>query len=246
MTRQVVLDTETTGLEPEQGHRIIEIGAVELIDRRLTGRHFHRYINPQRDIDDGAIAVHGITREFLADKPEFAGVVDEFLQFIDGAELVIHNAPFDVAFIDHELARWSSAQRRIENICSVVDTLAMARHKHPGQKNSLDALCRRYDVDNSQRDLHGALLDAEILADVYLMMTGGQTALFVADEGESATSGADAYAFARLPPDRPKLRVVLATVDELARHAALLDEVDSRSRGRGVWRTQAPDPVESA
>ena len=245
MTRQVVLDTETTGLEPEQGHRIIEIGAVELIDRRLTGRHFHRYINPQRDIDDGAIAVHGITREFLADKPEFAGIVDEFLQFIDGAELVIHNAPFDVAFIDHELARVSSAQRRIESFCSVVDTLAMARHKHPGQKNSLDALCRRYDVDNSQRDLHGALLDAEILADVYLMMTGGQTALFVADEGESAAIGADAYAFARLPPDRPKLRIVLATVDELARHGALLDEVDIRSRGRSVWRTRAPSAVES-
>ena len=175
--RQIVLDTETTGLEPEAGHRVIEIGGVELIDRKPTGRHFHRYVNPQREVDEGALSVHGITNDFLADKPLFADIADELLMFIDGAELVIHNAPFDVMFLDYELGRLPQRRRRIEDRCTVVDTLALARHKHPGQKNSLDALCRRYDVDNSQRELHGALLDAEILADVYLMMTGGQTVL---------------------------------------------------------------------
>jgi DNA polymerase-3 subunit epsilon len=239
MNRQIVLDTETTGLEPEHGHRIIEIGAVELIDRKLTGRHFHRYLNPQRDIDDGALAVHGITNDFLADKPPFGDVADEFLAFIDGAELIIHNAPFDVAFIDYELGRLEQSRRRIEEACAVVDTLAMARHKHPGQKNSLDALCRRYDVDNSQRQLHGALLDAEILADVYLMMTGGQTVLFVADEVETSSSGSDVYVVVRLPADRPRLRVVVATEAELGRHSAMLDDIDRRARQGSVWRLQA-------
>ena len=152
--------------------------------------------------------MHGITSDFLADKPPFGDVADDFLAFIDGAELIIHNAPFDVAFIDYELGRLEQPRRRVEEACAVVDTLAMARHKHPGQKNSLDALCRRYDVDNSQRELHGALLDAEILADVYLMMTGGQTVLFVADEVETSSSGSDAYIVVRLPVDRPRLRVV--------------------------------------
>lgn len=239
MNRQIVLDTETTGLEPEHGHRIIEIGAVELVDRKLTGRHFHRYVNPQRDIDDGAFAVHGITMDFLADKPPFGDVVDEFLAFIDGAELIIHNAPFDVAFLDHEFGRLEQPRRRVEEACTVVDTLAIARHKHPGQKNSLDALCRRYDVDNSQRELHGALLDAEILADVYLMMTGGQTALFVADEVETSSNGTDAFVVVRLPADRPRLRVVTASGSELDRHGVMLDEIDRRARHGSVWRSEA-------
>ena len=176
--RQIVLDTETTGIEVQGGHRIIEIGGVELINRRLTGNHFHKYINPQREIDDGAFEVHGISSEFLADKPLFAHIWQELVAFLKGAELVIHNAPFDVSFLDYEFSLLSDTDVRIEKICSVTDSLAVARHKHPGQKNNLDALCRRYQVDNSQRELHGALLDAEILADVYLLMTGGQTNLF--------------------------------------------------------------------
>jgi len=164
--RQVVLDTETTGLETAQGHRIIEIGGVELVNRRFTGRQLHRYFNPERDIDDGAFDVHGISTEFLADKPRFAEAADEVLEFLSGAELIIHNAPFDVAFLDFELSLLPGRRRRIADLCRITDSLALARHKHPGQKNSLDALCRRYQVDNSARTLHGALLDAEILADV--------------------------------------------------------------------------------
>jgi DNA polymerase-3 subunit epsilon len=236
--RQVVLDTETTGLEPEEGHRVIEIGAVELIDRKLTGRRFHRYVNPQREIDDGALSVHGITRDFLADKPLFSDIADELLAFVDGAELIIHNAPFDLMFLDYELGRLPVARKRIGDACSVVDTLAMARHKHPGQKNSLDALCRRYDVDNSQRQLHGALLDAELLADVYLMMTGGQTVLFMVDELETSSGGADAFELIRLPADRPRLRVILANEMELERHTAVLDEIDSKAGAGSVWRRQ--------
>ena len=238
MTRQVVLDTETTGLEAEQGHRIIEIGAVELIDRKPTGRRFHRYVNPRRDIDNGALAVHGITNEFLADKPDFSEIADELLQFIEGAELVIHNSAFDVAFLDQEFGLLTQPRVRVEDACSIVDTLALARHKHPGQKNSLDALCRRYGVDNSQRELHGALLDAEILADVYLMMTGGQTALFFADEAETASNRADAFVVARITVDRPKLRIVVATETELARHCSVLDELDRLAQRGSVWRRE--------
>lgn len=236
--RQVVLDTETTGLEPERGHRIIELGAVELVDRKPTGRRFNRYVNPQRDIDDGALAVHGITMEFLADKPTFADVASELLDFIDGAELIIHNSAFDIAFLDNELGLLPQPTRRIADVCTVVDTLAMARHRHPGQKNSLDALCRRYGVDNSQRDLHGALLDAEILADVYLMMTGGQTALFVVDQIESPSHRSDTFLIVRLPEDRPRLRVVAASLTELDRHGAVLDELDRHAHAYGgsVWR----------
>ena len=237
--RQIVLDTETTGLEPEAGHRVIEVGGVELIDRKPTGRHFHRYVNPQREVDEGALSVHGITNDFLADKPLFADIADELLAFIDGAELVIHNAPFDVMFLDYELGRLPQRRRRIEERCTVVDTLALARHKHPGQKNSLDALCRRYDVDNSQRDLHGALLDAEILADVYLMMTGGQTVLFANEEVEVAVVGPEAFEVVRLPADRPRLRVIAATDVELVRHGAILDELDKLSYGNCVWRREA-------
>src|SRR5579862_2247170 len=175
--RQVILDTETTGLEPELGHRIIEIGCVEVLHRRITGRTFHRYVNPERDIEEGALAVHGISRTELEGKPRFAEIAQELLAFISGAELVIHNAAFDVAFLDHELSRVSSASRPVTSVCTVLDTLALAREMHPGQRNNLDALCKRYGVDNSRRELHGALLDAQILADVYLAMTGGQGAL---------------------------------------------------------------------
>jgi len=237
--RQIVLDTETTGLEPEAGHRVIEIGGVELIDRKPTGRHFHRYVNPQREVDEGALSVHGITNDFLADKPLFSDIADELLAFIDGAELVIHNAPFDVMFLDYEIGRLPERRCRIEDRCTVVDTLALARHKHPGQKNSLDALCRRYDVDNSQRELHGALLDAEILADVYLMMTGGQTALFANEESETAVVGPDTFEIVRLPADRPRLRIVAATDVELVRHGTILDELDELSHGNCVWQREA-------
>jgi len=180
--RQVVLDTETTGLETSRGHRIIEIGCVELIDRRITDKHWHFYINPQREIDAGAFAVHGISNESLQDKPLFSDVAQDFVDYIKGAELVIHNANFDVGFLDHEFAKLDGESTRISSICSVLDTLVMARQKHPGQKNNLDALCRRYFIDNSQRSLHGALLDARILADVYLAMTGGQTLLSLDDD----------------------------------------------------------------
>ena len=187
--RQIVLDTETTGLEPEQGHRIIEIGCVEMINRRLTGRTFHHYLNPERDIDPGAQEVHGLSREFLSDKPLFGDVADEFLEFVGDAELVIHNAPFDVGFLDAELTRLARELPAMQVVCPVLDTLVLAREMHPGQRNSLDALCRRYQVDNSQRELHGALLDARILAEVYLAMTGGQAALSLGTERKSSAVG---------------------------------------------------------
>ncbi|MEM7217479.1 MAG: DNA polymerase III subunit epsilon [Pseudomonadota bacterium] len=233
--RQIVLDTETTGLEPGAGHRIIEIGAVEIQARRLTGNHFHRYINPERDIDAGAQEVHGISAEFLSDKPLFADVVEEFLDYIDGAELIIHNAAFDVGFLDHELRLAAARVRAIERVCTVTDSLAMARHKHPGQMNSLDALCRRYGVDNSARTLHGALLDAEILADVFLLMTGGQTALFEAG-GEDPSALATGGVSARSDKQRPELPVVLATPAELAAHETLLDGLDAEAAQGALWR----------
>jgi DNA polymerase-3 subunit epsilon len=200
--RQVVLDTETTGLETSKGHRIIEIGCVELIDRRITDKHWHFYINPEREIDAGAFAVHGISTESLQDKPLFADVAQDFVDYIKGAELVIHNATFDVGFLDHELAKLDGESTRINSICSVLDTLVMARQKHPGQKNNLDALCRRYFIDNSQRSLHGALLDARILADVYLAMTGGQTALSLDDDSgqEEGPRDVNAHAIERTGP----------------------------------------------
>ncbi len=175
--RQIVLDTETTGLEVSLGHRVIEIGCVEMINRRVTGNHWHHYIKPDREIDTGAFEVHGISNEFLEDKPRFAELAEDFLNYVDGAELVIHNAPFDIGFLNHELSLLETDAAPLENRCGVLDTLLLARQKHPGQKNNLDALCRRYEIDNSQRSLHGALLDARILADVYLVMTGGQTSL---------------------------------------------------------------------
>jgi len=175
--KQIVLDTETTGLEPKHGHRIIEIGCVEIINRRNTDQHFHQYLNPDREIDDGAFDVHGISNEFLSDKPRFADIAQEFIDFIRDSELIIHNAPFDVGFLNAELEKLGKKWGKVEDYCSVVDTLLLAREKHPGQKNNLDALCKRYEIDNSQRDLHGALLDAQILLDVYLKMTGGQSAM---------------------------------------------------------------------
>ncbi len=237
--RQVVLDTETTGLDPAAGHRVIEIGALELVNRRPTGSRFHRYLNPERTIDEGAIEVHGITDAFLADKPRFADVAEELVAFIRGAELVIHNAPFDVGFLDAELARLGSDWPRIDVLCAVCDTLQMARSKHPGQKNSLDALCRRYEVDNSHRELHGALLDAEILADVYLAMTGGQVTLSL--DGTSEGDGRDdALQLPPLDPDRPRLPVPRATDAELAAHAARLEAIDKASGGRCLWRRLEP------
>jgi len=229
--RQVVLDTETTGLEPKQGHRIIEIGCVEVIDRKLTGNHYHQYINPQREIDSGAIEVHGITNEFLVDKPVFKDIAAEFLEFVKGAELVIHNAPFDVGFINHEFAMLAGNYGKIEESCGILDTLAMARKKHPGQRNSLDALCKRYGIDNSMRDLHGALLDSEILADVYLIMTGGQTMLSLGgDSGEG-----DVTKTKRLSAGRAALKVIRASELELADHEKRLDAIGKKSDDI-IWR----------
>ncbi|MET0088408.1 MAG: DNA polymerase III subunit epsilon [Candidatus Thiodiazotropha sp.] len=220
--RQIVLDTETTGLEPEQGHRIIEIGCVELIDRRLTGNNFHQFLQPDREIDAGAIEVHGITNEFLADKPRFCDVVDDFVDYVRGAELIIHNAPFDVGFLNHEL-KFMRSTLSIDELCAVTDTLVMAKRMHPGQRNSLDALCKRYDIDNSHRELHGALLDAEILADVYLRMTGGQTALSL-DDAVSSAAGSNATVdnIQRLPSSRPPLKVVQASGQEIEAHTRQL------------------------
>jgi len=234
--RQIVLDTETTGLEVAQGHRVIEIGCVEMLDRRLTGRHFHRYINPQREVEEGAFEVHGISNEFLRDKPGFAQIAEEFVDFVRGAELIIHNAPFDVGFLDNELALLGADWGRVRDYCSVTDTLVLARARHPGQKNNLDALCKRYAVDNSQRELHGALLDAEILADVYLQMTGGQTALALDGQGEggSAAAGGELQ-LRRLPGGRPAITVVRAAAAELEMHRQRLRAIDEASGGACLW-----------
>ena len=237
--RQIVLDTETTGLEPEQGHRIIEIGCVEMVNRRLSGRHFQQYVRPDRRIDPAAFAVHGISNEDLEDKPPFCEVAGEFLAFIDGAELIIHNAPFDVGFLDHELARLGGEQPPIESYCSVLDTLALARGLHPGQRNSLDALCKRYTVDNSERELHGALLDAEILADVYLAMTGGQATLDLSAAAPAATSRARTASGA--PVNRSPLRVIRATDQELDAHHERLRAIDEASDGGCIWRKLQSD-----
>lgn len=232
--RQIVLDTETTGLSTADDHRIIEIGCVELINRRLTGATFHQYINPQREIDAGAVEVHGITNDFLADKPLFADIAEDFLRFVDGAELVIHNAVFDVGFLNHELAKVGNLPL-IDSICSVLDTLKMARDKHPGQKNNLDALCKRYGVDNSNRELHGALLDAEILADVYLMMTGGQVSLtLIAEEDEvQQTNEQEDVGITERPGST--LKVIQADAQELAAHQAMLEKLQRSSGGNCVW-----------
>jgi DNA polymerase-3 subunit epsilon len=237
--RQIMLDTETTGLDPKQGHRVIEIAAVEMVNRRLTGNHFHRYLNPQREIDPGAMQVHGITNEFLQDKPLFKDVVADFLEYISGAELVIHNAPFDIGFLNSELgllatlADWEgrTAGTVAQHCPSVVDTLKLAKELHPGQKNNLDALCKRYLVDNSGRTLHGALLDAELLAEVYLSMTRGQESLAIELDQATPMAGQEESWLAQ-----PTLIVLAAAEDELAAHAAQLESIDKASQGACLWR----------
>lgn len=236
MTRQVVLDVETTGLDASAGHRIIEIGCVEIINRRLTGQKFHRYLNPEREIDAGALAVHGIEMSRLLGAPKFADIAGELITFIDGAELIIHNAPFDVGFLDAEFARLADA-RTVAGFCRVLDTLALARSLHPGQRNSLDALCKRYSVDNTKRELHGALLDAGILVDVYLAMTGGQSALAL-DNSRGDGSRATAITVTVREPGVP-LAVPAATEEELRQHEALLDLIHKSSGGKTVWRAMA-------
>jgi DNA polymerase-3 subunit epsilon len=235
LKRQIVLDTETTGIDPKSGHRIIEIGCVELINRRLTGNNFHVYVNPQRDIEDEAIDVHGITNEFLRDKPLYHQIAQEFFDYIQGAELIIHNAPFDVGFMDHEFALLQKGFPNTHDYCDVLDTLVMARNLHPGQKNSLDALCRRYDIDNSKRTLHGALLDSEILADVYLAMTGGQVKMNLANNTDD-NAQSDGTSIRRLAENRPMLKVVKASADELMAHEARLKVVNKD--GQTIWQQE--------
>lgn len=224
--RQIILDTETTGIGHDQGHRVIEIGCVELINRKLTGKHYHVYLNPQREVDEGAFRVHGISSEFLQDKPLFGDVVSEFLQFVGGAELIIHNAPFDMGFLNSELrhVKW---KKKLEEYCDVFDTLVLAREKHPGQRNSLDALCKRYDIDNSNRQLHGALLDAEILAFVYLAMTGGQTSFFAEVESTSNNTTPKVQEAVTLHLSNPVL--IEASSEELEQHQALINFVTKKS-----------------
>ena len=230
--RQIVLDTETTGLSTGQGHRIIEIGAIELVNRRLTGREFHRFLNPERDIDEGAERVHGISRADLETAPRFPEVADELLEFIKDAELVIHNAEFDVGFLEHELELMKHPRPSITAHAQVLDTLSLARELHPGQRNSLDALCKRYEVDASNRDLHGALIDADLLARVYLAMTGGQTALFLDDSDSSGEAQQGGIAIRASRPDL-NLVVVRASEAESAAHEAMLEKL--REAGECVW-----------
>ena len=240
-----MLDTETTGMPVTDGHRIVEIGCVEVLGRRLTGRHYHVYLQPDREVDEGAIAVHGITNEFLADKPRFRDVADEFFEFVKGAQLIIHNAAFDIGFINNEFALLGQQDRsELSDHCLVLDTLLMARERHPGQRNSLDALCKRYGVDNSGRDLHGALLDAEILADVYLTMTGGQTNLSLAGEGEGNDGGRrQATPIRRLAADRPATPVLRASAEELAAHAVRMQAIEKAAGGPALW-VQLEQPAE--
>ena len=231
--RQVVLDTETTGLEVEAGHRILEIGCVEIVGRKLTRRHYHQYINPERESDDGALEVHGITSQFLADKPIFSDVWENFLQFVKGSELIIHNSAFDIGFLNREMSLHNRSLGKITDYCSVIDSLALARNKHPGQKNNLNALCKRYSVDNSQRQLHGALLDAEILADVYLLLTGGQVTLGLEEEvrnQKGLNSRVD------LDSNRPRLKVIKADEQEMIAHENKLDHLDGKGEVGAVWR----------
>lgn len=236
--RQIVLDTETTGLEAALGHRIIEIGCVELFNRRLTGKHFHCYIDPEREIDEGAFRVHGISNQHLAGKPKFIDVVNDFIAFVGDADLIIHNAAFDIGFINAEFARLSPKPAYMETRSKVIDTLLLARAKHPGQKNNLDALCKRYGVDNSQRDLHGALLDAEILADVYLLMTGGQTVLSLGGNQNNKDSSGVISEIRRLPTTRKTLPIIIANSEELAAHEQKLTSINNSSNGSCLWLKQ--------
>jgi DNA polymerase III subunit epsilon len=236
--RQIVLDTETTGLEASLGHRIIEIGCVELVNRRLTGKHFHQYLNPERDVDEGAFRVHGISSDMLLDKPKFTEVAAEFIAFVGDADLIIHNAAFDIGFLNAELARLAPAPAYMETRSKIIDTLLLARAKHPGQKNNLDALCKRYGVDNSQRNLHGALLDAEILADVYLLMTGGQTSLSLSDQQANKEAGGELQAVRRASSTRSPLPIIRATPEELAAHEQKLASINKSSKGNCLWLKQ--------
>ncbi len=237
--KQIVLDTETTGLSPDEGHRIIEIGCIEVLNRKITGNRFQVYLNPDREIDRGAIEVHGITNEFLSDKPRFADVVDDFIAFVSGAELLIHNAPFDIGFINHEM-EMSGRDATIDKYCSIIDTLILARKKHPGQRNSLDALCKRYGIDNSHRQLHGALLDAEILADVYLMMTGGQTSMFADEYG--SVDLRETGRFRLDPANRPKLKIIQPESSELEEHRKHLELIEQESGGNCLWLADGRHP----
>ncbi|WP_080744694.1 DNA polymerase III subunit epsilon [Coxiella burnetii] len=233
LMRQIVLDTETTGLVPEEGHRIIEIGALEMVNRRLTGNHLHFYINPERPIERDAIEIHGITDCFLIDKPLFKDIATELISFLKGAELIIHNAPFDVGFLNHELKLTGQSFKTLTHYCQVLDTLTIARQKHPGQHNNLDALCRRYHVDNSNRDYHGALLDAELLAQVYLLMTGGQTVLF---EQQGFAVASRSVSVRPLGTDRDSLSVIRANAAETEAHRAFLQLLTEN--GRCLWNDQ--------
>jgi len=240
--RYIVLDTETTGLEPKQGHRIIEIGCVEIINRRITDNTYHQYLQPDRESDEGAFEVHGISSDFLADKPRFGDIVADFLAYVKGAELVIHNAPFDIGFLDNELAMLGSAQisaqdnnsARMSDHCAITDSLIMARRMHPGQKNNLDALCKRYEVNNARRELHGALLDAELLAEVYLRMTGGQEALALGGGDAGEVSGGGVTPIRRVDSNRPALNIIRAGVDELEAHQERLDKLGDAC----VWKQE--------
>lgn len=234
--RQIILDTETTGIDPRQGHRIIEIGCVEMVNRKLTGNHFHVYVNPDREVEQEAIEVHGITNEFLADKPKFKEVCGGFVDFIKGAQLVIHNAPFDVGFMDHEFKLFNPFEPlKTAEFCTVLDTLTLARELHPGQKNNLDALCKRYGIDNSHRELHGALLDSEILADVYLLMTGGQTDLNLSGQKNKDKDKDASDEVVRIDSNRKAFKVIQATADELEQHEARLQLIEDSS-GSCIWR----------
>ena len=234
--RQIVLDTETTGLDVQLGHRIIEIGCVEIVDRKITQRYFHQYLNPGREIDKGAMDVHGLTNEFLSDKPIFESILEAFLEFIEDSELIIHNASFDLGFLENEInmAQPHPEPERLIDRFPVIDSLELARAKHPGQKNSLDALCKRYGVDNSQRQLHGALLDAEILAEVYLLLTGGQADLGFKEE--QAFGENNLGEFFLKTSERPKTVVIKADSDEIRVHEAKLDYIDGVSRNGSIWR----------
>jgi DNA polymerase-3 subunit epsilon len=226
--RQIVLDTETTGLDPKQGHKIIEIGCVEMINRRLTGNNYHQYVQPDREIDEGAQAVHGISNEFLSDKPRFADVVKDFIEYIDDAELIIHNAPFDVGFLNSEFKQAGAEFGQVNTYCTVIDTLVMARKMRPGKKNNLDMLCKEYSVNNAHRDLHGALLDSELLAEVYLHMTGGQSDLSL-DGHDSTDSGTDGVVGKKLSSDRKPIKIISASEEELQAHQAIIEKMSVNS-----------------
>ena len=231
ITRQIVLDTETTGLEPSQGHKVIEIGCVEMINRRLTGNNYHQYLQPDREIDEGAQAVHGISNEFLADKPRFLDIVKDLIEYLDGAELIIHNAPFDVGFIDHEFKLAGAEYGKVSTYCSVIDTLVMARKMRPGKKNNLDVLCKEYEVNNARRELHGALLDAELLSEVYLRMTGGQSTLSLGGEDISSAQTGSA-AIKKLSADRKPIKIIQANDEELQAHQAIVEKMENKV---GSW-----------